>query len=280
MQQNAHANIADALELAPVVQRDGLAATAADLAPLAFAGYAHFTAMQVRDGRVRGLDLHLERLRNASTELFGRALPDDRVRSHLRAALASGPADLSLVATMYSPAGEFTAAVDGTEPETLIRTGPPSSGPEGPLALSTVEYERVLPAVKHVGEVAKTYFLREAAAQGFDDAAFVDRRGRLSEATIWNLAFWDGTAVVWPVAEMLGGTTMGIVRRQLDRLGVPQRDREVTPADLPELAGAVVMNSWTPGVAVHRIGSATLPEAPSFVDLLHRAYRAEPLTAP
>jgi hypothetical protein len=40
------------------------------------------------------------------------------------------------------------------------------------------------------------------------------------------------------------------------------------------------MNSWTPGVAVHRIGAVTLPEAPSFVDLLHRAYRAEPLTAP
>lgn len=34
-------------------------ATATDLAPLAFAGYAHFTAMQVRGGGVRGLDLHL-----------------------------------------------------------------------------------------------------------------------------------------------------------------------------------------------------------------------------
>lgn len=50
--------------------------------------------------------------------------------------------------------------------------------------------------MKHIGEVAKTYLLRQAVAQGFDDAAFVDRRGRLSEATIWNLAFWDGAAVV------------------------------------------------------------------------------------
>ncbi len=72
----------------------------------------------------------------------------------------------------------------------LVRTGPPSSGPAGPLALTAVAYERVLPGVKHVGEVAKTYFLREAVGQGFDDAAFVDRRGRLVEATIWNLAFW------------------------------------------------------------------------------------------
>ncbi|CAL9528770.1 hypothetical protein SUDANB176_04006 [Streptomyces sp. enrichment culture] len=263
-----------------VVQRNGRAATAGELAPLAFSGYAHFTALQVREGRIRGLDLHLERLRSASEVLFGRAVPDARVRSCLRAALEAGPADLSLTATVYSPAGEFTVAGPDVEPEVLIRTGPPSYGPDGPLALATVEYERVLPAVKHVGEVAKTYFLRQAVAQGFDDAAFVDRRGRLCEGTIWNLAFWDGTAVVWPKGEMLSGTTMGIVRRQLDRLGVPQRTEDVTPADLPTLAGAVVMNSWTPGVAVHRIGAVSLPEAPAFVELLHRAHRAEALASP
>ncbi|MEU0808284.1 aminotransferase class IV family protein [Streptomyces sp. NPDC005970] len=259
--------------------RNGRAATAEELAPLAFAGYAHFTAMQVRGGRVRGLDLHLERLRTASVELFGRALPDDQVRSYLRAALEAGPADLSLTATVYSPAGEFTAG-GGSKLDVLVRTGPPASGPQGPLALAAMEHERFLPAVKHVGEVAKTHLLRRAVAQGFDDAAFVDRRGRLSEATIWNLAFWDGDAVVWPEAEVLGGITMSIVRRRLDGLGVPQRVQEVTLADLPELAGGVVMNSWTPGVAVRRIGSVSLPGAPAFLDLLHRAYRAEPLTAP
>ncbi|MFI6517383.1 aminotransferase class IV family protein [Spirillospora sp. NPDC050679] len=262
----------------PAALNDGRPATADELAPLAFAGYAHFTAMQVRGGGVRGLDLHLERLRRASLELFGRALPDEQVLSQLRTALETGPADLSLTATVYSTAGEFTSA-DG-EPRLLVRTGPPSSGPQGPLALAVVEHERALPSLKHVGEVSKTYFLRQAAAQGFDDAAFLDRRGRFSEATIWNLAFWDGTGVVWPDAEMLTGTTMGVLRRQLDRLGVPQRVREVTPADLPGFAGAVVMNSWTPGVAVRRIGAVDLPEAAPFVSLLHRAYQAEPLVAP
>jgi branched-subunit amino acid aminotransferase/4-amino-4-deoxychorismate lyase len=262
-----------------LAHRNGRAVTAEDLAPLAFAAYAHFTAMQVRGGRIRGLDLHLERLRFASVELFGRALPDDRVRSFLRTALQESPADVSMTATVYTAPGEFGAG-EAAELDVLVRTRPPASGPAGPLALATVEYERVLPAVKHVGEVAKTYFKRRAVRDGLDDAAFVDRRGRLSEATIWNLAFWDGGAVVWPDAAMLVGTTMGIVRRQLDRLGVPQRVQEVTPADVPSLAGAVVMNSWTPGIAVHRIGSAPVPEAPRFVDLLHQAYEAEPLTEP
>lgn len=263
-----------------VVQRNGREAIADDLGALAFAGYAHFTAMQVRGGQIRGLDLHLQRLRRASMTLFGQALPDDQVRSCLRQAIENGPRDLSLMATVYSPAGEFTVAGDGVGLDMLVRTGPAASGPDGPLALALVDYERVLPAVKHVGEVAKTYFLRQAVEQGFDDAAFVDRQERLSEGSIWNLAFWDGCEVIWPVADILDGTTMGIVRRQLERLGVPQRHQEIRRVDLQALTGAVVMNSWTPGVAVHRIGAQSLPEAPRFLALLHQAYQAEPLASP
>ncbi|WP_410603337.1 aminotransferase class IV family protein [Amycolatopsis sp. lyj-90] len=250
-----------------VAQRNGRTATAEDLAPLAFAGFAHFTAMQVRDGRIRGLDLHLDRLRTASLELFGSAVPDDRIRSYLRTALESGPADVSLTVTIHLP-GDL---------EVLVRTRPPSSGPEGPLKLTVVEHERLLPSIKHTGETAKTYFRRQAVAEGFDDAAFTDRQGKLSEATIWNLAFWDGDTVVWPDAGLLRGTTMDILRRRLD---VPQRVQEITLADLPDLAGAVVMNSWTPGIAVHRIGETPLPSAPSFVASLHRAYETEPFTRP
>lgn len=263
-----------------VVQRNGREATAEELAPVAFAGYAHFTAMQVRGGQVRGLDLHLERLRVASLELFGQALPDNQIRSYLREALKTGPANVSLIATVYSPAGEFTMAGTDIELEVLVRTGPPASGPQGPLKLAAYEYERFLPAVKHAGEVAKTYLLRQAVEQGFDDAAFVDRQGRLSEGSIWNLAFWDGNAVVWPDAEILSGTTMDFVRRQLERLGVPQRVQTITLSGLAAFSGCVVMNSWTPGVAVNRIGSVSLPDAPSFLELLHRAYQAEPLASP
>lgn len=263
-----------------VVQRNGVPANTRDLTPLAFAGYAHFTAMQIRDGQARGLDLHLARLRSASLDMFGTALPDEKVQAYLRTAIQAGPPNMSLVATMYSPAGEFTVASADAQPEILVRTSPPSSGPAGPLALAAIHHERMLPAVKHVGEVAKTYLLRQAAAQGFDDAAFVDRHGRLSEASIWNLAFWDSEAVVWPDAQMLTGTMMGIVQRQLARMGVPQRAHAIGLADVAALAGAVVMNSWTPGIAVHRIGDAVLPDAPEFLSLLHTAYLAETPSSP
>lgn len=180
---------------------------------------------------------------------------------------------------MYSPEGEFTDQGTGVDPQMLVRSSAPATGPRGPLSLALFDHERVLPSIKHVGEIAKTHFLRQAVAQGFDDAAFVDRHGRLGEGSIWNLAFWDGESVVWPQAEILTGTTMGIVQRQLARLQVTQRTTSIRIEDLPALSGAVVMNSWTPGVAVHRIGAVPLPEAPDFVDLLHRAYAAEPLVS-
>ncbi|GGY69500.1 hypothetical protein GCM10007387_59380 [Pseudoduganella albidiflava] len=260
------------------VQRDGEPADRDTLAPLAFAGYAHFTAMQVRGGRVRGLDLHLDRLRNASHELFGQALPDERIRALLRAALREAADDVSLVATVYGAAGEFTAAAQA--PHVLVRTAAPSAGPAGPLSLAVFGHERMLPHIKHVGEVAKTWYLREAATQGHDDAAFTDRHGHLSEASIWNLAFWDGDSVVWPEAPMLSGITMQVVRRRLADLGIPQRSQAITPEQAATTRGAAVMNSWTPGVAVHRIGTARLPDAAPLVTVLHRAYALEPLVAP
>lgn len=256
---------------------NGRPAAASELVPLAFAGFAHFTAMQVRGGKVRGFDLHLARLREASMALFGRALPDAEVEARIAAAIAAGPEDLSLTATVFSPKGEFTADSMEGELAVLVRTFAPSNGPKGPLRLAAVEYERPLAAIKHVGEIGKTLFLHEAKRQGFDDAAFYDRHERLSEATIWNLAFWDGEAVIWPKAPMLRGTTMGILQRQLQRSGIPQREEAVTLEKVRSFAGAAVMNSWTPGIAVTAIGPYALPEAGPFITLLHEAFGAEPL---
>lgn len=261
-----------------VSQHNGIAASADTLSPLAFSGYAHFTAMQVRNGQVKALDLHLQRLSSASLSLFGRALDDQQVQSALRQAAAASPADISLMATIYTRESEFNATAPAYLPDLLVRTAPPSSGPTGPLRLAVFEHERMLAHIKHVGEIAKTWFMRQAAAQGFDDAAFVDRSGQFSEASIWNLVFWDGESVVWPQAPMLTGTTMGLVMRQLDRMGVTQQQRRITPADLQLLRGAAVMNSWSPGIEVRALGETSLPAAPEFIALLHQAYAAEPWT--
>ena len=262
------------------VLTDGRPTDLDTLGVVAFGGFAHFTAMQVRDGAVRGLDLHVDRVVDASRRLFGAELAPERVRSDLRAALASAPPDLSLTMTVFDSHREFTN--EPVEPllRTMVRKGPPSSGPEGPLALGIFEHERFMPEIKQVGEGAKTYFMRRARDEGFDDAAFVDREGRVSEASIWNLAFWDGEAVVWPRAEILTGTTMGILQRRLESVGIEQRTETVRVQELSTYQGAAVINSWTAGIEVRQVGETPFAGSSVLVKVLRDAYENEPPVQP
>lgn len=254
---------------------DGRNASAEDLAPLAFSGFAHFTAMQIRSGHVRGLDLHLKRLRSASQAMFGETHSDSEILSFLRAAINGSPADISLTLTVFPHSGEFSPHSKRSDLGVLVRTSSPSDGPAGPLKLTTVRHERPLASLKHVGEATKTYYLRKAVASGFDDAAFMDASGHLSEATIWNLAFWDGESVVWPEADMLQGITMQIVRRHLEKHGIPEKVIPITQETIEQFSGGAVMNSWTAGVAIRAIGSEQLNTSDTLVHLLHRAYQLE-----
>src|SRR3546814_8260283 len=70
-----------------VILCNGRRAEAADLVALAMRNHGHFTTMQVRDGAVRGLDLHLAPLREATAELFDVAFDDARATGGLRQAL-------------------------------------------------------------------------------------------------------------------------------------------------------------------------------------------------
>lgn len=257
---------------------NGEPATVEQLAPLAFAGYAHFTAMQVRNFAVRGLDLHLNRLRQASHELFDDHLPDEQVVEFMSLALKDAPQDVSLTCFISARPGEFMQTRPNAELNVLIKVTDPVTPPTTPVTLEAVRHERHLPRVKHVGEVAKTRFLRQAHKKGFDDAVFLDSSGRLSEATIWNLAFWDGDAVNWPEAEVLPGVTMQILARRLAAAGIQQTTRAIKQEDLQrgDLA-AVVMNSWSPAISIGQISGKQMADARDFVQLLHQAYDTEPL---
>ncbi len=46
--------------------------------------YGHFTAMQVRNGKARGVALHMRRLEAANREAFGVGLDGERVRALVR----------------------------------------------------------------------------------------------------------------------------------------------------------------------------------------------------
>src|SRR3546814_9519606 len=77
--------------------------------------HGHFTTMQVRDGAVRGLDLHLARLREATAELFDVAFDDARATGGLRQALdIAGSGDCTARVTVC--AREFERAAQASQP--------------------------------------------------------------------------------------------------------------------------------------------------------------------
>lgn len=258
----------------PIISHDGATATEADLARVAFAGFAHFTAMQMRDGAVRGLGLHLSRLTAASETMFGTHLQEDVLASHLRRAVAAGPRDASVTMVVAARPGEFEASPHSPTLETFVRVTEVADPPAGPLALDVVRHERDLPHVKHVGEVGKTLHLRHAQRRGFDDALFVDRHGHASEATIWNVAFFDGARIVWPRAAMLDGVTQQILREQLSLAGVEQTSSHVPVDEIDERWSAAIMNSWSPGIGVSRIGARQLADPSALLRTLHDAFDA------
>ncbi|EME51635.1 aminotransferase class IV family protein [Amycolatopsis decaplanina] len=238
-------------------------------------GYGHFTAMQVRDGKVRGLDVHLRRLATSTRRMFGSELDTEAVRGYVRQAVR-GEAALSVRVLIFSRAMDWSDPGAPAAPDVLVRVGPPQEHEMTPLRLRSVRYERVLPEVKHVGTFGLLHHTREAKMAGYDDALFVDYQGRVSEASIWNVGFLDGGTVVWPQAPVLDGITQQLVRRGLERTGVPQGTREVRPGDLPGFDATFLTNSESVGRPVASVDDVVLPFAPETGRILTEAYESNP----
>jgi hypothetical protein len=73
------------------IEVNGREADQAAISLLEHEGWGHFTAMQVRDGRMRGLGLHLSRLEAAHQEVYGRELDGQEIRARIRHALGGRP---------------------------------------------------------------------------------------------------------------------------------------------------------------------------------------------
>ncbi|QRP49222.1 aminotransferase class IV [Amycolatopsis sp. FDAARGOS 1241] len=234
--------------------------------------YGHFTAMQVRDGRVRGLAHHLTRLVTSTELLFGSDLDVDLVRGHVRR-LVAGRGALSVRVLVFSRSSEEDPVM---APEVLVRTGPPREHVADPIRLRSVRYERDLPEVKHTGTFGLIHHSRQAVLAGYEDALFVDHSGHISEASIWNVGFLEGDTVVWPDAAVLPGITYLVLRDRLAAAGVAQVTRKVHPRELPGFDAVFLTNSETVGRPVASVDDVVLRNDPAAARLLADAYETAP----
>lgn len=241
-----------------------------DLRTLAMVNYGHFTSMRVDRGRVRGLGRHLDR---DAREVFGRPVPPDLVRDRIRAAVADAEGPVYAKVNVFARA--WDAGVAEQEPDVLVTVRPLPSRP-APARVCTVEYERDLPHVKHVGTFGLFHQYRLARRRGFDDAIFVDRRGEISEATVSNVCFADGDTLVWPSAPALPGVAMHLLRDALAARGVPLATRPVRPADLPSFRAAFASNALAPVQVIEQVDDVRFAGDDGLRALLARTYEAIP----
>ncbi|WP_296280626.1 aminotransferase class IV family protein [Pseudoxanthomonas sp.] len=223
---------------------NGKSASADDLRALALANYGHFTSMQVRDGAVQGRDLHVRRLEEATQALFGAAF--DGVTALRQAAHAMESADLrdaSLRITVFSLRFDYRDPARAVTPDVLVTLAPPSTAEKPALRVKTYPFVRPLPQFKHVGTFPLFHYRRQALADGFDDALFVDPAGCVVEGSIWNLGLWDGATVIWPQGPALRGTTEQLLQHALGAKGVPQRHEPVAVAELERFRAGFACNA-------------------------------------
>ncbi|MEU4226906.1 aminotransferase class IV [Nonomuraea sp. NPDC026600] len=231
---------------------DGRLAEAPEVTLAVSARYGHFTAMQVRQGRVRGLDRHLDRLDRATEELFGRPLDRGLVVDSIRSVLGldSGPGagpDAS-VRVYVCEVARLHVLVTATAPVEVATD---------PQNVRSVRYQRFLPHIKHTGGFPQGYLGRRVAAEGFDEALLTTDDGVISEGSITNLGCFDGSRVIWPDAPMLHGITMQLLEAGLTRAGVQYESQVLRVEDLRDFPAVFLTNSRGV-VPVGRVDDVTL----------------------
>ena len=225
--------------------------------------YGHFTALQVREGRTRGLALHLRRLESATKETFGAPLDVERVRALIRHALGATK-DGSVRVYLFEGRGD---------PRVVVTVKPPAQIAT-PQRLRPVAYRRPSPHIKHV-TTDQGFHRRRAQHEGADDALLTYDDGTVCETTMANIGFLDASGVVWPEAEMLRGITMQLLEEVLPQRGVSTRRIPIRASDVSSFEGAFLSNAR--GIAaVSRIDGAELATTTDRLSDLLDAYASVP----
>ncbi len=250
----------------PRVEIDGHAGTVGSVRSVE-GGYGHFTAMQVRDRKVRAFDLHLARLEEGSQALFGTGVDGAHVRELIHHALGDDVRDASVRVYIYTAESDV--------PAVMVTVREPASMPSTPQRLQSVPYHRPLAHIKHLGDFGQTFYGRLATKNGFDGALLVAPDGIIAEGSTTNIGFAEGDTVVWPDAPTLHGISMQVLERELTKASIPWRHRSVNVTDVGSFDGAFVTNAR--GIApVGRIDETILPTDAELVTTVIRVFAAAP----
>ena len=241
----------------------------------ALAQAGHFTTFQVRNGAVRGLDLHFARLDDATRAMFGRGLDLAGLRARIRDAISGEPAQACTVRVVVAGGHQARQRADAgafdAPPPPRIEVEAPREPDASPLRLQSRHLLRAVPQLKHLAIGPQLEARRRAQAEGFDDALLVGEDGLVAEGSFWNVGFGARAAITWPRAAALRGVTERLLQARLAAAGVVQRVVPVRLDALEEFAFAFAANSR--GLqAVASIDGHRFPGEPGLCAALQAAF--------
>ncbi len=258
------------------VSLNGSAVDEAAWRSLALTNYGHFTSLLASDQAVQGLDLHLQRLADATHELFGTTLDLVQTREWMREAIGEGADSQSMRVTVFSRAFNRERPADPCDADVLIAATSFEAHAATPVSVATARYQRDAPHIKHVGTFGLFQQKLLAQRRGYDDVLFIDVNGSVSEGSIWNVGFFDHNGVVWPEAEMLDGVSQRLLQCGLAESGVDSQHRRIRRTDLATFRGAFFTNSRRAVVPISRIDDINYAVEPRDLALLQRALDTQP----
>lgn len=203
--------------------------------------------------------------------MFGRAPAAGQLEAALRNAVTMEE-PCSVRVTLFSRDLKAVSHGQPVEPDVMVTVTASADAQHTPFRALSVRYERETPQIKHLATYGLLRHVRMARMAGYDDAAFVDRGGMLSEGSTWNLCLYDGERWLWPQAEVLTGVTMELLRAAMVEEGIPTGQLAIRANDLTGFRAAFATNSVSPARPLAAIGVNTFAPLATSQALLKDLY--------
>jgi branched-subunit amino acid aminotransferase/4-amino-4-deoxychorismate lyase len=225
-----------------VQELNGIMLETSDLPVLMALQYGHFTSMQIRDGQVKGLKLHLDRLEKSSEKLFACHIDGKKIMEYLQNIVGKNDS-CSVRVNIFTQSFQGNL-IKPNDLKVLITKSSPVHPSNVALKVKTAHFERLLPDVKYSGILSGILaYQREARAEGYNDVLYTDNHDHIAEGSVWNIGFYDGQSVILPTAPALSGIMIQLLTERFKSLGTKVIYKNIHLSELSEYKAAFYTNS-------------------------------------
>lgn len=241
-----------------------------------FFGEGVFETFRWKNSPPAFLSMHIDRMRRGS-EFVGIPFPGEAEARHriADAAATAAPDDLHIKACLLGE-GDTSYPSRPHAGSFLVSVKPRATYPD--TASLWISDQRRAPQYRLYSHKTLNYLgnivaKREALANGFDDALFLDTDGNVAESSCHNIFWVSGTTLFTPSSDgpILPGVTREVVLGLADRLGLEPCCGSFPLEELVRSDFAFLTNAVAGIVYVSRVGIRSMPPAPRAFELVREA---------